>query len=233
MNALSVLGLASLVDGVVVWMQFLQDMIELYHQIVRQPVESFLTSLLPQDLVPLDMLADLSIVWGLSAIAFQVTRRGPYRIWFERISSNVWRKISLIIMGPFGVPLALMLEQANVRYQLYSSEKKRTLAQKELFELQSTEEDSPRIRELLRTQRGLVTSSDRLSDMEAHITESDRVLRKHYQALHLRMNIEIAKTYLLLCIALLIFMFINWQVTEACKIEAVSGLLAELTCSSP
>lgn len=232
-NALSVLGLASLIDGVVVWMKFLQDMIGLYQQIIRQPVENLLTRLLPQDLVSIEVLADVAIVWGLSAIALQIAKRGPYRVWFGEISSNVWKKISLILLGPIGVPLALMLEQANMRYQIYLSEKNRTLAQNELFKLQSIDEDSPRIRELLRTQRGLVTSSDRLSDMEAHITESNRALRNHYHTLHLRMNIEIAKTYLVLCSALLIFIFINWQVTEACKTESISGFLAELTCNSP
>ncbi len=37
--ALNVVGLASLVDGIVVWATFIQEIVEIYHEVIREPIE--------------------------------------------------------------------------------------------------------------------------------------------------------------------------------------------------
>lgn len=103
--ALNVTGLASLVDGAVVWVKFFQQFIDQYRVLVRNPLQAAFHFVWPSSWPTVPGWAfDLLVVW---ASVFVGTNIAFYRATGGTILGDAWRRVSGI--GSFLIFLMISL----------------------------------------------------------------------------------------------------------------------------
>ena len=138
--ALNVIGMASLVDGLVVWADFVRQIVAVYRSVVREPMQCAVQLIWPTSWPRLPAGAfDILVVWSC---LFLSTNIALYRVagifvlseafarvrGFGSLLGFVWGSLLMFITVPFGI-LRFLLSPNEYRYNpLFPHRREMTLS---------------------------------------------------------------------------------------------------------